>query len=69
MSADIERLRDKLIRSRELERVALTRLRRAQTLFEKHYSNSNRIQDNIEIAEHAANRMAARLLHEVDNGD
>jgi hypothetical protein len=68
VSKQIDRYRAELAVSRGLERIALTRLLRAQTLFEKHYRNSERIEDRINNMLVAAERTAARLLG-VSNDD
>ncbi len=64
MRHNTDRLLRSLARSRELEAVALTRLRRAQTLFEKHYVNTQRIQDAIARLQSEADTIASRLLGE-----
>jgi len=63
----IDRYRAELAASRKLERIALTRLVRAQTLFEKHYRNSERIEDRINNMLVAAEKAAARLLGASNN--
>jgi hypothetical protein len=63
-SKELDAYRVELAASRKLERLALTRLVRAQTLFEKHYRNSERIEDRIENLLAAAHKAAARLLGE-----
>jgi hypothetical protein len=62
--ANIETLKRYLATSRKNENNAATRLRRAQTIFDKHYQASQRLFERIESMETKVAEMSARLLGE-----
>jgi len=60
--ANIDRLRVKLQAALVLERKAMTRAIRAQTILEKHYAKRDRLQRQIHDLEYEAILIANRLL-------
>lgn len=64
MAKQLDRYRVELAASRKLERIAWTRLIRAQTIYAKHYRNSERLEGKIESIEIAIAKISNRLIGE-----
>lgn len=60
----IDTLRNNLRANRMLEKKAAMRLRRAQTIFDKRYSRSQDLMNQIEAIETETKKVAQRLLGE-----
>ncbi len=62
IAMEISDMRNKLAIAIAKEKIAMRRLRRAQTLYDKYYDRRTRLQDQITEAYDQADRIADRLL-------